>query len=185
MAFSATCTFTTRGFEVNCGDTTSSYLGIFVLAVGEYKTAISYNGAPGMGGTVTYNSNAGVCAIYRGVISNGGWSAWFKGTTLIGRIRTVLLYRNQTLANIQNVSNAANNRWENKSAGDCNSYLLGRSWTYKFLDPGQLSTPSDLNATNITSESATLNWSDDPYASNFKIEYKINGDTSWTQTTSD
>ena len=48
-----------------------------------------------------------------------------------------------------------------------------------------LSTPIGLNATNITSNSALVSWAQNANASNFKIEYKINGDTSWTQTTSD
>lgn len=48
-----------------------------------------------------------------------------------------------------------------------------------------LTTPIGLNATNITSNSALLGWAQNANASNFKIEYKINGDTSWTQTTSD
>lgn len=54
---------------------------------------------------------------------------------------------------------------------------------YTYAPP--LSTPIGLNATNITSDSALLGWAQNANASNFKIEYKINGDTSWTQTTSD
>jgi len=49
----------------------------------------------------------------------------------------------------------------------------------------QLDTPTNLTATNITSNSALVSWAQNANASNFKIEYKINGDTSWTQTTSD
>ena len=56
---------------------------------------------------------------------------------------------------------------------------------YVYSTATPLSTPIGLNATNITSDSALVSWAQNANASNFKIEYKINGDTSWTQTTSD
>lgn len=48
----------------------------------------------------------------------------------------------------------------------------------------QLDTPSNLTATNITHNSADLGWSNVENASNYRVDYRIYGDTLWQQTTS-
>lgn len=48
----------------------------------------------------------------------------------------------------------------------------------------QLDTPTDLTATNITNNSADLGWSAIENASNYRVDYRIYGDTLWQQTTS-
>ena len=48
-----------------------------------------------------------------------------------------------------------------------------------------LSTPTGLNADNITSDSATTHWTGDANASNYKVQYKAAGDTVWTETYTD
>lgn len=48
----------------------------------------------------------------------------------------------------------------------------------------QLDTPTDLTATNITNNSADLGWSNVENASNYRVDYRIYGDTLWQQTTS-
>ncbi len=48
-----------------------------------------------------------------------------------------------------------------------------------------LSTPTGLNADNITSDSARTNWQAVENASNYKVQYKAAGDTVWTETYTD
>ena len=48
----------------------------------------------------------------------------------------------------------------------------------------QLDTPTNLTATNITNNSADLGWSAVENASNYRVDYRIYGDTLWQQTTS-
>ena len=48
-----------------------------------------------------------------------------------------------------------------------------------------LATPTGLNATNITSDSARTNWQAVENASNYKVQYKAAGDTVWTETYTD
>lgn len=48
----------------------------------------------------------------------------------------------------------------------------------------QLDTPTDLTATNVTNNSADLGWSAIENASNYRVDYRIYGDTLWQQTTS-
>ena len=52
------------------------------------------------------------------------------------------------------------------------------------LNPIQLDTPTDLTATNVTQNSADLGWSAVENASNYRVDYRIYGDTLWQQTTS-
>lgn len=47
-----------------------------------------------------------------------------------------------------------------------------------------LDAPTDLTATNITGTSADLGWSNVENASNYRVDYRIYGDTLWQQTTS-
>ena len=48
----------------------------------------------------------------------------------------------------------------------------------------QLDTPTNLTATNVTKNSADLGWSNVENASNYRVDYRIYGDTLWQQTTS-
>lgn len=48
----------------------------------------------------------------------------------------------------------------------------------------QLDTPTDLTATNVTHNSADLGWNNVENASNYRVDYRIYGDTLWQQTTS-
>ena len=48
-----------------------------------------------------------------------------------------------------------------------------------------LPTPTGLNATNVTSNSARTNWQAVENASNYKVQYKAAGDTVWTETYTD
>lgn len=48
-----------------------------------------------------------------------------------------------------------------------------------------LATPTGLNATNVTSDSARTNWQAVENASNYKVQYKAAGDTVWTETYTD
>ena len=48
-----------------------------------------------------------------------------------------------------------------------------------------LPTPTGLNASNITSNSALTSWNQVQDASNFKVQYKAAGDTVWTETYTD
>lgn len=52
------------------------------------------------------------------------------------------------------------------------------------LDIIQLATPTGLTATNVTNNSADLGWSAIENASNYRVDYRIYGDTLWQQTTS-
>lgn len=53
------------------------------------------------------------------------------------------------------------------------------------LNSTPLSTPTGLNADNITSDSARTNWQAVENASNYKVQYKAAGDTVWTETYTD
>ena len=44
-----------------------------------------------------------------------------------------------------------------------------------------LSTPTGLNADNITSNSATISWNAVENATNYKVEYRRQGDTTWNE----
>lgn len=51
-------------------------------------------------------------------------------------------------------------------------------------NPVACGTPSGLNATGISSTSATLNWTAVPTASSYNINYRLSGAATWTSTTS-
>lgn len=53
---------------------------------------------------------------------------------------------------------------------------------YQELQPSSpLSTPTGLNADNITSNSATISWTAVENASGYKVEYRRQGDTTWNE----
>ena len=56
---------------------------------------------------------------------------------------------------------------------------------YWRLPTTPLATPTGLNATNVTSNSARTNWQAVENASNYKVQYKAAGDTVWTETFTD
>ena len=45
----------------------------------------------------------------------------------------------------------------------------------------KLSTPTGLNATNVTSNSATIGWNAVENATDYKVEYRRQGDTTWNE----
>ena len=45
----------------------------------------------------------------------------------------------------------------------------------------KLATPTNLSATNITSSGATVSWTGDENASDYKVEYRRQGDTTWNE----
>ena len=49
---------------------------------------------------------------------------------------------------------------------------------------GSCGTPSGLNATSITTSSATLNWSSVSGATSYNVQYRVVGNATWTSTTS-
>ena len=113
-----------------------------------------------------------------------GYSTTYPGSYNVDRYAVVWAYGalRQAAASLQdNYHNYLRN-----SVSTADSYARDYfSHYYEALHATPLSTPIGLNATNITSNSALLGWAQNANASNFKIEYKINGDTTWTQTTSD
>ena len=44
-----------------------------------------------------------------------------------------------------------------------------------------LATPTNLSATNITSSGATVSWTGDENATDYKVEYRRQGDTTWNE----
>lgn len=113
-----------------------------------------------------------------------GYSTTYPGSYNVDNYAVVWKYGAQSAA-AQELRNTYYNYFSN-AASTATSYAKDYfSNYYEAPQATPLTTPIGLNATNITSDSALLGWAQNANASNFKIEYKINGDTSWTQTTSD
>src|ERR1043165_2386519 len=49
---------------------------------------------------------------------------------------------------------------------------------------GSCGTPGGLNATSVTSSSATLNWGSVSGATSYNVQYRVVGNPTWTSTTS-
>lgn len=73
-------------------------------------------------------------------------------------------------------------RWKVLSTRSADIELIAAS--EYFWEPSQaepLSTPTGLNADNITSNSATISWNAVENATDYKVEYRRQGDTTWNE----
>lgn len=70
--------------------------------------------------------------------------------------------------------------WQNGGAA-ANAWLESQTWSYIFTRSQPLSTPTGLNADNITSNSATISWNAVENATDYKVEYRRQGDTTWNE----
>ena len=64
-----------------------------------------------------------------------------------------------------------------------NSYIESATWSHIFTrsQATPLSTPTGLYADNITSDSATIGWNAVENATDYKVEYRRQGDTTWNE----
>ena len=67
---------------------------------------------------------------------------------------------------------------------ECTLYrgvYTGFPFTLTYQTAEQLTTPTNLSATNITSSGATVSWTGDANATSYKVEYRRQGDTTWNE----
>ena len=69
------------------------------------------------------------------------------------------------------------------SVSAVNSYIQSLSWTHILTrrQATPLSTPTGLYADNITSDSARISWNAVENATDYKVQYRRQGDTTWNE----
>ena len=121
--------------------------------------------------------------------SNSTWSA-VTGVSLYDKLpfayKIYLVKTSDFGASYYTWANSST-RFEILSLGKYNCLIQGSDGTQYYWAPDAtpLSTPTGLNATNVTSNSARTNWQAVENASNYKVQYKAAGDTVWTETYTD
>jgi hypothetical protein len=79
----------------------------------------------------------------------------------------------------------ASTSYEWKVLTNCTKGNSGYTNTVTFTtQSGICPVPSGLNATSVTTSSATLGWNNAAGAGSYNIQYRLNGSSSWTSTTS-
>lgn len=138
-----------------------------------------------LSGTIKYEN-----ATYSPVISPKSGSSGVGKISYVARDTTSAVFPPQTKkVYVQFFSNsyAADDlkwaflgEWGNGGAA-ANAWLESQTWSYIFTRSQPLSTPTGLNADNITSNSATISWNAVENASDYKVEYRRQGDTTWNE----
>jgi len=155
-AYSAIATFTTSGGGSGCGTPS----GLSATGITQNSATLSWNFVSGAN---SYNLQ------YR----QAGTTTWttintFSNTYLLTGLNAATTYEFQ----VQTV---------------CKSSISGYSAISTFTTSSggaSCGTPTGLNATNITTNSATLNWSAVSGATSYNVQYRLAGTTTWTTMTS-
>ena len=143
--------FTLGNMNANC----VTVSGLNVANITTNSATLSWSALPG---AVSYDVN------YKAAYTNH-WT-------------TVTTAAPSTSVNVSDLSPVYTYDW--KVRANCSSSSSAYRLGAQFTTQSPCSTPSGLSATNVTSSSATLNWSAVTTAVNYSVQYKPSTATTWT-----
>lgn len=104
------------------------------------------------------------------------------GSSNIGELQECFV-KITTAAAARQIAYKTTQAWGQQGADAANDYLNSQTWDYVF--PRQtaqpLATPTNLTSSNITINSAQVSWTGVENATDYKVEYRKQGEKTWNE----